>query len=144
MSATSKNISLNLTPIVLAGSILLIIIAVVVIIVVKRKKATKEQDDYIKDVEKQIDKSDLSYANSEYTQMANKLYSAMKGIGTNENAIYDVFSQMQSESDVRKLISMYGSKDGMTLQQWLIDDLSNRELQKVNDILAKNNINYSF
>lgn len=144
MSATSKNISLNLTPIVLAGSILLIIIAVVVIIVVKRKKATKEQDDYIKDVEKQIDKSDLSYANSEYTQMANKLYSAMKGIGTNENAIYDVFSQMQSESDVRKLISMYGSKDGMTLQQWLIDDLSNRELQKLNDILAKNNINYSF
>lgn len=144
MSATSKNISLNLTPIVLAGSILLIIIAVVVIIVVKRKKATKEQDDYIKDVEKQIDKSDLSYANSEYTQMANKLYSAMKGIGTNENAIYDVFSQLETESDVRKLISMYGSKDGMTLQQWLIDDLSNRELQKVNDILAKNNINYSF
>ena len=144
MSATSKNISLNLTPIVLAGSILLIIIAVVVIIVVKRKKATKEQDDYIKDVEKQIDKSDLSYANSEYTQMANKLYSAMKGIGTNENAIYDVFSQLETESDVRKLISTYGSKDGMTLQQWLIDDLSNRELQKVNDILAKNNINYSF
>ena len=144
MSATSKNISLNLTPIVLAGSILLIIIAVVVIIVVKRKKATKEQDDYIKDVEKQIDKSDLSYSNSEYTQMANKLYSAMKGIGTNENAIYDVFSQLETESDVRKLISTYGSKDGMTLQQWLIDDLSNRELQKVNDILAKNNINYSF
>lgn len=143
MSA-NKNISLNLTPIILAGSILLIIIAVVVIIVVKRKKATKEQDDYIKDVEKQIDKSDLSYANSEYTQMANKLYSAMKGIGTNENAIYDVFSQLETESDVRKLISMYGSKDGMTLQQWLIDDLSNRELQKVNDILAKNNINYSF
>lgn len=144
MSATSKNISLNLTPIVLAGSILLIIIAVVVIIVVKRKKATKEQDDYIKDVEKQIDKSDLSYSNSEYTQMANKLYSAMKGIGTNENAIYDVFSQLETESDVRKLISTYGSKDGMTLQQWLIDDLSNRELQKLNDILAKNNINYSF
>ena len=144
MSATNKNISLNLTPIVLAGSILLIIIAVVVIIVVKRKKATKEQDDYIKDVEKQIDKSDLSYANSEYTQMANKLYSAMKGIGTNENAIYDVFSQLETESDVRKLISTFGSKDGMTLQQWLIDDLSNRELQKVNDILAKNNINYSF
>lgn len=144
MSATNKNISLNLTPIVLAGSILLIIIAVVVIIVVKRKKATKEQDDYIKDVEKQIDKNDLSYANSEYTQMANKLYSAMKGIGTNENAIYDVFSQLETESDVRKLISTYGSKDGMTLQQWLIDDLSNRELQKVNDILAKNNIDYSF
>lgn len=144
MANTSKNISLNLTPIIIAGSILLIIITVVVIFVVKRKNATREQDEYIKDVEKQIDKSDLSYANSEYTQMANKLYSAMKGIGTNENAIYDVFSQLETESDVRKLISMYGSKDGMTLQQWLIDDLSNRELQKVNDILAKNNINYSF
>ena len=144
MANTSKNISLNLTPIIIAGSILLIIITVVVIFVVKRKNATREQDEYIKDVEKQIDKSDLSYSNSEYTQLCNKLYSAMKGIGTNENAIYDVFSQMQSESDVRKLISMYGSKDGMTLQQWLIDDLSNRELQKVNDILAKNNINFSF
>lgn len=144
MSATSKNISLNLTPIILAGSILLIIIAVVVILVVKRKNATKEQDAYIKDVEKSIDKNDLTYTNAEYTQFVNKLYSAMKGIGTNENAIYDVFSQMMTESDVKKLISMYGSKDGMTLQQWLIDDLSNRELQKVNDILAKNNINFSF
>lgn len=142
--ATNKNINLNLTPIVIASLVGVIAIGVVIFFVIRKRRESKEDREYLQDVEKGIQKSDLTYTNSEYTQFANKLYSAMKGVGTNENAIYDVFSQMQTDSDVKKLISAFGSKGGMTLNEWLLDDLSNKELNKVNQILSKNNINLMF
>ena len=59
-----------------------------------------------------IDKKNLSYDDNQYDAFAKTLYKAMDGMGTDEDAVSDVFSQMNTRSDVLKLISAFGVKDG--------------------------------
>jgi hypothetical protein len=86
----------------------------------------------------------LFYSESEYTQFANKLYRAMNGIGTDEKSIYEVFEAMRSKADVLKLIQVFGVRDSETLEEWMAGDLSSGEIRKINLILSKNGINYTF
>ncbi len=75
---------------------------------------------------------------------ADKLHKAMSGAGTDEDAIYAVFQNQQTRSDVLSLISAFGLRDGETLGEWLSSDLSASELRKVNQILEDKGINYQF
>lgn len=84
----------------------------------------------------------LTYGDSDYLQFANTLYYAMKGAGTNEKAVYNVFKKMKTRADVMKLISVYGIRDGETLTEWLYGDFSN--MKKINSILSENGIDYLF
>ncbi|MDR1552543.1 MAG: annexin [Prevotellaceae bacterium] len=83
-----------------------------------------------------------SYSDSQYRLFADRLYAAMKGFGTNEEAVYNVFRQMKSRVDVLKLIDAYGVKDGEDLLQWLNGDFWS--FSKLNQILRDNNIDYTF
>ena len=68
----------------------------------------------------------------------------MKGWGTDEDAIYEVISHMQTRSDVLYLIKKFGVKDGLTLNGWFTAELNAKERTKVNTILTNNNVNYTF
>jgi hypothetical protein len=95
-----------------------------------------------------------SFSASNYKTLADKLYSAMNTSGTDESAIYSVFSQLKNSLDVLKLIEAYGSRQLYTfglpvggqqnLSQALSDELSDSEISKVNQILFTKGINYKF
>lgn len=79
-----------------------------------------------------------------YTALANKLYQAFKGLGTDEDAIYKVFNQLNNTADILKLVSVYGIKDGHDLDWWMRSELNRWELKKVNAILSNKSIAYQF
>ena len=86
----------------------------------------------------------LTLSSAEYSRLAEKLYKAVKGLGTDENSVYTVFNALGNKADLLKLIAVFGTKDDMTLAEWLYDDLNARELAKVNTILANKGIDYTF
>lgn len=82
--------------------------------------------------------------NAQFNMLANKLYTAMKGVGTDEDTIFSVFGQMRNTADVLKLVAVFGTKDGETLEQWIRGDLSSWEINKLNRLLDNKGIAYSF
>ncbi len=95
----------------------------------------------------------LSYPTFQYKSYAEILKNAMGGIGTDEEAIYNVMSKMKNNLDVSELIKQYGTHIYavspirflyLDLSGWLTEELSTKELNKVNNILAENNITYKF
>lgn len=92
--------------------------------------------DPVKKYEKEIDPDNLSYSESEYQTMADTIFQAAHGWGTDENAIYRTLAYLQTKDDWYKLISIYGEDaDGYTLIRRLIYELDRKEQQRVNDIL---------
>lgn len=82
--------------------------------------------------------------NATYYTLANQVYNACKGFGTDEDAIYNVFNQMNNTADVYKLIQVFGTKDNKTLPMWIRGDLNRWEIKNLNNILANKGINYAF
>lgn len=100
---------------------------------------------------KDISKSDLTYDLSQYVMMADRCYDAVYDIGTDEEALYSVFSKIRSNSDLLQLIKAFGNRGNIvfqggekTLAEWMASDLNNVEIEKVNDILARNGVTYKF
>ena len=139
--SVSSNISLSLTPIVTGGVI--IAVALVAYLVYKWIK-NSDSNTWLRKQRKLIDKDDLSYPETDYQNYANRLYAAMKGPGTDEDTIFAVFNAMKSESDIRQLVGVFGLQKDKTLSQWLLSELSTKDLQKVNNILKVKGINYTF
>lgn len=138
------NVNVNATPLIAAAGVLAVVVVIVIVIAIIKAVRRAQDNSYFKDNKKAITKADLSYNEADYTVFANKLYSAMKGLGTDEDAIFSVFQLMNTESDVRQLINAFGTKKGETLSQWLLGDLSTADIAKINGILAYNGINYRF
>lgn len=85
-----------------------------------------------------------SFSQVQYNGFANQLYHAMKGMGTDEATIYNVFGKMQNDLDVLELTKAYGTRDSYDLQTWLRGDLSSSEMAKLNMILSNKGISKSF
>lgn len=96
-------------------------------------------------------KSPLSYPLSQYDIWANQLKQAMFDWGTNEEAIFSVFSKMKNDADVLQLIKSFGvwkieARYGIplpfettgtaTLGEALIDELSSSDIGIINKTLA--------
>ena len=96
------------------------------------------------DLQGSINYSNLSYTTDQYGVFAKKLYNAMDGVGTDEDAIWDTFKQMKNRDDLLFLIKTFGVRDGETLSEWLYDDLGNDDIEKLNTILSSLDIEYSF
>lgn len=80
----------------------------------------------------------------QFNLLANKLYNAMKGVGTDENTVYSCFNQLRNTADMLKLIAVFGTKDGETLDQWIRGDLNSWEINRLNTNLANKGIAYAF
>lgn len=85
-------------------------------------------------------------------QLANKLQTAFAGYGTDYNAILNVFVQIKNDFDILSLRQAYGVRkissgrfnlasdfEG-TLDQTLIEELSQKDISALNMVLAKKGI----
>ncbi len=102
-----------------------------------------------------IVESKLTHPKAQYGLFADRLFSAMDGMGTDEEEIYQVFRAMETYDDVSQLIVAFGTREitdprpwysnkTLTLQGALKEELDSNEIKKVNMILAGKNINYIF
>lgn len=82
--------------------------------------------------------------NAKFQQLANVIYGACKGWGTDEEAIYGAFYQLNNTADYLKLENVFGLRDGHDLNWWIRSELSSRELRKLNEILANKGIDHAF
>jgi predicted PurR-regulated permease PerM len=132
------------------ANIAIILIIVVVVIVVfyyliypnvkvwfRNLKASKNVNDEV------AKGGTLSYDNSKFETLANSLYRAMKGAGTDTSAVYAVFNQMNTKADVLKLIQAFGVRDNENLQEWMRGEWK-LSITKINNILNSKGIDYIF
>jgi hypothetical protein len=132
-----------------AGKWLLIIILVIVVSMllyfgVKRLKKDNKEKSYQKEIDQQIKPANLTFTELEYKSMADMLYTAMKGWGTDEDMIYSVFAKLKTEDDYLKLRSAFGIRENEKLEQWIIGEMNASERKKLNDILEVNGISAKF
>lgn len=101
-------------------------------------------------LESEIESSQLTYDLSQYSTLADRLETAMFRFNDDEDAIYAVFAKCRNKSDVLQLISSFGTRRMLVtigksnLTTWLYYKLSDKEIQHINEILTRNNINYQF
>lgn len=105
--------------------------------------ANKERD-IANEVNNAITTSNVTLSQVQLNTLADKLYKAVKGSGTDEKSIYDAMRTLQTKDDVLALIKTFSVRDSMTLREWLYDDLNNSEISKINDILLSKGISFSF
>lgn len=76
---------------------------------------------------------------------ANALYTAMKGLGTDEKAVKNVFSNCKNDADVNLIILKFGKQKDETLSQWINDDFSaDGKEQYINSVLRANGCTKQF
>ena len=91
-----------------------------------------------------VDASNATLSNVQIAGLANKIAQAWGGIwNDNEQAVYDAFSALGNYDDLIKLMRAYSYKNE-NLQQSITRRMSNREVAKINSILASKGINYKF
>lgn len=113
----------------------------------KSKQETEDankQRDIANEVNNAITTSNVTLTQVQLNTLADKLYNAVKGAGTDEKSIYDAMRTLQTKDDVLALIKTFSVRDSMTLREWLYDDLNNSEISKINDILLSKGISFSF
>lgn len=132
---------------VVIGLFILIFVIIMFFVIngaIKKSKSDKENKEKIQQYESEIQNDKLSFSNSEYQSMADKVYKAVKGVGTDEDAIFEVFQRIRTNSDVLKLKSVFGVRDGMDLDEWIQDDLSDEDIDQINGYLRQRNISITF
>lgn len=105
-------------------------------------------------------------SNSQVQSLINALKDAMNGCGTNEQRVYDTFSKLNNDADVKLLLKlwqvqyyepcsasspisyarwMFNDKAfGGNLSEWLNYDLKPSEIKQINSIFAKKGIKHKF
>ena len=126
--------------------ILLVVVAVVILRYGEKIYSRIRERIKNNDLNKRIDKSNLSYGESQYKVYAQKLFDAMNGWQTDEDAIYEVFKKMNNIDDILQLQIAFSDveDENETLSEWLHDDLSSSEMKQLNAIIAERSIEYSF
>lgn len=89
-----------------------------------------------------------TYDQAQYNLMADGLYRAMDGLGTDEDTIYAILSRLRTEADWYELVSAFGNKKSSfpfssfedSLQGWLSDELGGSDKTKINTLLGKFNV----
>lgn len=85
-----------------------------------------------------------------YASLANKLFDAFDGMGTDENSVYSVFKMLKTDGDYAALKEAYGvrritdvfyvsSFDG-DLPATIKHEMDTKEIAELNNILAFNNL----
>lgn len=128
-----------------------VLVIVIAIIIYKKSKDWKSlikdknnEQELIDMANQNMIGSDITLTQEEFDSLCKRLYRAMKGIGTDEEAIWDVYERMNTRSDVLQLNKTYGTVEGETLKEWLYDDLTSDEIMHLNSILSNKGINYRY
>lgn len=86
-----------------------------------------------------------TYSDADYDLMAESLFEAMDGAGTDEDSIFTILSSLRTKADWYALVDAFGTRETSsmwsnfegTLTKWLSDELSDSEKARVNQILSK-------
>ena len=137
----------NKTKLWIAGGVTLTVIVLLVLILIfwdkiKDTIKTSSVDKELKEEIKTAGDGQMSQAN--IRQIADTIYQAMEGWGTDEQVIYDAFTRIHTYADIIKVISAFGIRDDKTLPQYIVSELSTSERRKLNNIIASNGIDYAF
>lgn len=81
-----------------------------------------------------------TYDNFEYNDMADDLYAALDGWGTDYTVVGEVINKLQNNVDFLKLVAAFGVRDGYGFQEWIDGDISTSNKQAYNDTLAAKGI----
>ena len=140
----------NKNGIILTASVLLLG-GLAYLLVNKKIVLEKKADSPNKSNGASSENSDVS--NLDYSQLADKLFSAFDGYGTANEDVYDVFSRLRSVSDFDKLVAAYGTRTVSsgkfnifsndftgTLIETLRKEMNTSQLYKINQILIQKNI----
>lgn len=97
-----------------------------------------------------------THTDAEFEGWSNQLATAFGGCGTDMGAIGTIFTQLNNQADLYKLIATYGirpyegcsllfeGQQSVSLSAAMVAELDNTERQDINTILAVKNINYSY
>ena len=118
----------------------------------KVKNSVKSTINVVKDeLDLKLKGQRLTYPLTTYATLADKLQQAGNGnFGTDEDAIYNAFSLIKNDLDMVQLFKAYGSRrleftfTDANLGGYLQSELSDGEINKVNDILKKNGLEFRF
>lgn len=112
----------------------------------------KEDKDIVSELEKESKKKPASYPASQFKTFANGIETAGFDVGTDEDAIYNIFRKLKNNTDYLMLLTAWGKPNRtvydwgigrkMTLPQYLRYELDNTEIKKVNTILQSKGITY--
>ena len=122
-----------------------LLFVIVVYIVTRRNrqeaKDTAEAIEIIASGETDPSTGIRSYNNAKYQALAAKIYGALKGLGTDEQALYSALNELRSDEDAKALDLAFGIKQGESLGAWIAGD---GEQAEVNKLLESKGINYKF
>ena len=97
-----------------------------------------------------------TYPASQFYGWANRLENAMFDIGTDENAIFEVFGSLRTNGDFIKLKQAFGIREysggflpgfvspDLGLDGWIQQELDGSEINELNAILQRKGITYRF
>ncbi len=137
----------SVTKWLIAAVICIVAVAVIILVVYKVKNKVSASIQGIKninDANEEIAPSQLTMTPQQYNTLASKIYTAVKGLGTDEQALYDAFDKLSTRSDLMQLTSAFGTRDNMTLAEWIADDCNANEIAHINSILASKGIVFTF
>lgn len=119
-----------------------------------RRKTSPEQQEAGQLTQEAAQAGSATYPNSQFYAWANVLEEAMFDLGTDEDSIFYVFSQLNNNADFLKLKQAFGTRaysggalpvwfnEDLTLEGWLTQELDSAERQQINSILANKGITY--
>jgi hypothetical protein len=134
----------------IAPAIGVIILLIIVYLVYNNLTKNSKRDDTLNN---DIDENKLTYLKSQYLVFADTIETAIAGYGTDEQTIYNVFSQLENDNDVLELIQAFGKRwiiNGLSLYydaslpELLSYELTNEERSKLNQILSNKGIKTKF
>jgi LPXTG-motif cell wall-anchored protein len=139
-------ISKKNTPYLLGGAALLLLF-----FLFRRKKSEVMEEQALT-----AESGETTYPDSQFYAWANRLEQAMFDVGTDEDAIIDVFTAIRNNADFVKLKQAFGVRnytggfvpgflsDDLSLDGWISQELDSSEINQLNSILAAKGITYRF
>lgn len=114
---------------------------------IKKHKDTKDGKKEVDEAKDELNKLVVAgkkptLAPTQITGIANTLFNAMDGPGTDEDAIIHEFAKINNDADMLSIIKAYGVRDGLTLQTDLKDELNSEHITALNGMLARKGIKY--
>lgn len=95
-------------------------------------------------LEIQSRKERATLTESELRAIAAKIKNAWGFFNDDEEAIYNAFSRLNNYDDLMLLFEYYGINKNNGLEDDITEKMNEKEVQKINEILSKKNINFNF
>jgi hypothetical protein len=114
-----------------------------------RQEETELKYQFLYDSISEYMKLELPLPELDYSEIADKIFKSMYGFGVKKDELLYQFGRLRNNTDFNKMKSAFGSRKGAIgkeydLDYWIKDELKQKDLDKLNDLLKQKGINYQF